>query len=91
MAQSPWDHESVTDRRIDLLMPAPTTAPHDGWTLFTDDSGDRESGRATAHARQYLGSRGQVGNGIVAATTTRADERVHDPSHTVAQRAPRRV
>ncbi|MFI9584775.1 transposase [Streptomyces sp. NPDC052236] len=79
-----WDYEPVSDRRIDLLMPAPATAPHDGGALFPDDSGDRESGHATAYvSRQYLGSRRQVGNGIVAATTALADERVHYPPHTV--------
>ncbi|MER5913522.1 hypothetical protein ABT124_24280 [Streptomyces sp. NPDC001982] len=51
----------------------PVTAPHDGGALFPDDSGVRKSGHATAYvSRQYLGSRGQVGNGIVAAATARA-------------------
>ncbi|MEU2735961.1 hypothetical protein ABZ656_11130 [Streptomyces sp. NPDC007095] len=54
-------------------MPAPATAPHDGGALFPDDSGGRKSGHATAYvSRQYLGSRGQAGNGMVAATTARA-------------------
>ncbi|WP_181923965.1 transposase [Streptomyces inhibens] len=84
VCQFPWDHEPVNDRRIDLLMPAPATAPHDGGALFPDGSGDRKSGHATAYvSRPYLGSRGPVGNGIVAATTARADERVHYPPHTV--------
>ncbi|MFF4353586.1 hypothetical protein [Streptomyces sp. NPDC001530] len=51
----------------------PVTAPHDGGVLFPDDSGARKSGHATAYvSRQYLGSRGQVGNGIAAAITARA-------------------
>ncbi|ADI12682.1 transposase [Streptomyces bingchenggensis BCW-1] len=84
MPQSPWDHEPVNDRRIDLPMPAPTTARHDGGALFPDDSGDVKSGRATGYvSRQYRGSRGQAGNGIVAATAARADEPVHHPPHTV--------
>ncbi|MFE7706444.1 transposase [Streptomyces sp. NPDC057486] len=50
----------------------PVTAPHDGGALFPDDSGARKSGHATACvSRQYLGSRGQVGKGIVAAATAR--------------------
>jgi len=82
MSRSPWDHEPVDDRRIDLLMPAPATAPHDGGALFPDDSGDRKSGPATAYvSRQHLDSRGQVGNGIVAAITARTDERAHYPPH----------
>ncbi|WP_406432902.1 transposase [Streptomyces sp. NBC_01589] len=53
--------------------------------MFPDDSGDRKSGHATAYvSRQYLGSRGQVRNCMVATTTARADERVHYPPHTVA-------
>ncbi|WP_327426940.1 hypothetical protein [Streptomyces sp. NBC_01236] len=51
----------------------PVTAPHDGGALFPDGSGALKSGHAAAYvSRQYLGSRGQVGNGIVAATTARA-------------------
>lgn len=47
------------------------TAPHDGGALFPDDSGDRKSGHATAYvSRQYLGSRGQVRNGIDMAGTS---------------------
>ncbi|MFF2514730.1 hypothetical protein [Streptomyces sp. NPDC058086] len=54
-------------------MPESATAPHYGGALVPDDSGDRKSGHATAHvSRQYLGARGQVGNGMVAATTARA-------------------
>jgi hypothetical protein len=50
----------------------PVTAPHDGGALFPDDSGARKSGHATASvSHQYLGSRGQVGKGIVAAATAR--------------------
>ncbi|RZB19214.1 transposase [Streptomyces sp. F001] len=87
MSRSPWDHEPVSDRRIDLLMHTPATVPHDGGALFPDDSGDRKSGHATAHvSRQYLGSRGQVGNGIVAAVTARADERMpYHPAPTLPQ------
>ncbi|MEN8651547.1 transposase [Streptomyces sp. 21So2-11] len=52
--------------------------------ISPDDSGDRKSGHATVYvSRQYLGSRGQVGNGIVTVTTARADECVHCPPHTV--------
>lgn len=62
------------DRNKTLTVLAePVTAPHDSGALFPDDFGDRKSGHATAYvSRQYLGSRGQAGNGIVAATTARA-------------------
>ncbi|TPQ21647.1 transposase [Streptomyces sporangiiformans] len=84
MSRSPWDHEPVDDPRIDLLMPAPATGPHDGGALFPDDFDDHKSGHATAYvSRQYVGSDGRAGNGIVAATSVRADERVHYPPRTL--------
>ncbi|MFD7406865.1 hypothetical protein ACFV7R_30250 [Streptomyces sp. NPDC059866] len=61
MSRSPWDHEPVSDRRIDLLMPAPATAPHDDGALFPDDSGDRKSGHATA----YVDSLGRASRSAV--------------------------
>jgi hypothetical protein len=84
VSQSPWEHEPVNDRRIDLLTAESATAPHGGGALLLDDSGDRKSGHATAYvSRQYIGSRAQVGNGIVAVTAAWADERVYYPLHTV--------
>lgn len=52
--------------------------------MLPDDSGDRKSGHPTASvSRQHLGSRGQLENGVVAATTAPADKRVHHPpAHT---------
>ena len=45
-----------------------------------DDSGDRKSGHASEYvARQYIGSRGKVEEGIVAVTTCWADEEVYWP------------
>jgi len=65
---APWDRNKTL-----TALAEPVTAPHDGGALFPDDSGARKSGHATAYvSRQYLSSRGQVGNGIVAATTARA-------------------
>jgi hypothetical protein len=82
LSESPWDHQAVNDRRIELLMADPRTAPHDQGVLVIDDSGDRKSGHATAYvSRQYIGSRGKVEEGIVAVTTCWADERVYWPAH----------
>ncbi|WP_221465274.1 IS701 family transposase [Streptosporangium album] len=93
-SESPWDHEKVNARRLELLRADPVTAPHAGGVLVVDDTGDRKDGTATAHtAHQYLGSVGKIENGIVAVTTLWADERVYYPLHAVpytpAARLPR--
>jgi DDE superfamily endonuclease len=80
LTESSWDHERVNQRRVELLMADPATAPHDQGALVLDDTGDRKAGRHTAHvARQYLGSLGKTDNGIVAVTSLWADERVYWP------------
>src|SRR6266700_1448085 len=94
LSESPWDHEAVNQRRLELLLGDPATAPHDQGVLVIDDTGDRKDGRHTAHvARQYLGSVGQTDNGIVAVTSRWADPRCYWPAHAVpytpASRLPR--
>jgi DDE superfamily endonuclease len=80
LTESSWDHERVNQRRVQLLVEDPATAPHDQGALVLDDSGDRKAGRHTAHvARQWLGSLGKTDNGIVAVTSLWADERVYWP------------
>jgi hypothetical protein len=82
LSESPWDHEQLNQRRLDLLLDDPATRPHDHGVLVIDDSGDRKDGRHTAHvARQYLGSVGKTDNGIVAVSSLWADERVYWPVH----------
>src|SRR6266516_3318236 len=84
LSESPWDHEAVNQRRLELLLGDPATAPHDQGVLVIDDTGDRKDGRHTAHvARQYLGSVGKTDNGIVAVSSLWADERVAWPDHVV--------
>src|SRR6266498_3101563 len=84
LSESPWDHEAVNQRRLELLLGDPATAPHDQGVLVIDDTGDRKDGRHTAHvARQYLGSVGKTDNGIVAVTSLWASERVYWPLHAV--------
>lgn len=84
LSESRWDHELLTERRIELLMTNPATRPHRQGALLLDDSGDPKSGHATAYvSRQYIGSRAQIQNGIVAVTTAWADERVYYPLHTL--------
>lgn len=84
LSESHWDHEAINDRRIELLMADSRTAAHGDGVLVIDDSGDRKSGHASEYvARQYIGSRGKVEEGIVAVTTCWADEEVYWPVHTV--------
>jgi hypothetical protein len=82
LSESPWDHEQLNQRRLELLLDDPATRPHGQGVLVIDDSGDRKDGRHTAHvARQYLGSVGKTDNGIVAVSSLWADERVYWPVH----------
>src|SRR3954470_16435355 len=82
LSESPWDGEAVNDRRLELVVADPATAPHDGGVLVIDDSGDRKAGTKTAHvAKQYLGSIGKIDGGIVAVTSLWADERIYYPLH----------
>jgi SRSO17 transposase len=94
LTEATWDHERVNQRRVELLVGDPATAPNDHGALVLDDSGDRKAGRHTAHvARQWLGSLGKTDNGIVAVTSLWADERVYWPidlvPYTPASRLPR--
>src|SRR6266516_2637259 len=80
LSESPWDHEQLNQRRLELLLGDPATAPHDQGVLVIDDTGDRKDGRHTAHvARQYLGSVGKTDNGIVAVSSLWASARVYWP------------
>jgi hypothetical protein len=82
VSESPWDAEAVNDRRLELVVTDPATAPHENGVLVIDDSGDRKAGSQTAHvARQYLGSIGKIDGGIVAVTSLWADERICYPLH----------
>jgi hypothetical protein len=82
LSESTWDSEQVNNRRLELLLSDPATAPHDRGVLVVDDSGDRKDGTRTAHAgRQWLGRYGKTDNGSVTVTTVWADQRVHYPLH----------
>jgi SRSO17 transposase len=94
LTEATWDHQQVNQRRVELLLGDPATAPNDQGALVLDDSGDRKAGRHTAHvARQWLGSLGKTDNGIVCVSSLWADERVYWPidmvPYTPASRLPR--
>jgi SRSO17 transposase len=82
LSESRWDAERVNDRRLELLLAEPATAPHGGGVLVPGDSGDRKDGTKSAHVgHQYLGRYGKTGNGVVTVTTVWADERLYYPVH----------
>jgi len=84
LSESRWDPDRVNERRLELLLKDPATAPHEAGVLVIDDSGDRKDGIKTAHVgRQYLGRYGKTDNGVVTVTTVWADERVYYPVHAV--------
>jgi SRSO17 transposase len=84
LSESRWDPEWVNERKLELLLADPATAPHDGGVLVIDDSGDRKDGTRTAHvAHQWLGRYGKTGNGVVTVTTVWTDERLYYPVHAV--------
>src|SRR5215207_2243610 len=93
LSESTWEADALNARRLELACADPATTPHEDGVLVIDDSGDRKAGTRTAHvARQYLGSIGKVGVGIVAVTSLWADERIYYPLHlrpyTPAERLP---
>ena len=49
LTESSWDHQQVNQRRLELLLGDPATAPHDQGVLVIDDTGDRKAGTHTAH------------------------------------------
>jgi SRSO17 transposase len=54
LSESRWDPDRVNERRLELLLKDPATAPHEAGVLVIDDSGDRKDGIKTAHVgRQY--------------------------------------
>src|SRR5438034_1594900 len=80
LSESRWDPDRVNDRRLELLLADPATAPHGGGVLVIDDSGDRKDGTKTAHVgRQYLGRYGKTDNGVVTVSRQWADVRVYYP------------
>jgi len=94
VTESPWEVTALNQRRLELLQAEPRTTAHAAGVLILDDTGDRKSGKHTAHVgRQYLGSMGKIDNGIVVVSTLWADEERYYPLHaepyTPARRLPK--
>lgn len=80
LSESTWEASAVLTRRLDVLRADPATAPHAGGVLIIDETGDRKDGDQTAHvARQYLGNRGKIENGVVSVGSLWADAGIYYP------------
>ena len=56
VSESTWEVMAVNQRRLELLQADARTTTHEQGVLVIDDTGDRKSGKQTAHVgRQYLG------------------------------------
>jgi hypothetical protein len=82
LSESTWDPNVVNQRRLELLLADPLTAPTDTGALVIDEHGDRKWGHKTAHiGKQYLANLGKVETGVVSVTSLFADEDVYYPLH----------
>jgi SRSO17 transposase len=82
LSESVWDAEAVNAPRLALARADAASTPPSCGVLVIDETGDRKDGAKTAPvAHHYLGSVGQIANGIVSVTSLGADERTHYPLH----------
>lgn len=80
LSESGWDPRKVEERRLELLLEDPTTAPGKDGVLVIDEHGDRKWGKRTAHVgRQWLANIGKTENGVVSVSSLWADEGVYWP------------
>lgn len=80
LSESGWDQHEVNERRLELLLEDPTTAPSEEGVLVIDEHGDRKWGKHTAHVgKQWLANIGKTENGVVSVSSLLADEGVYWP------------
>ena len=88
LSESNWDEDTLNQRRRELLVQAPTTAPnsegvlviHESGHVKKHESGHVKKGTRTAHVgRQYLSSMGKIAYGVVSVSSLWADERTFYP------------
>jgi hypothetical protein len=80
LSESGWDPKEINERRLELLVEDPATAPDEEGVLVIDEHGDRKWGKKTAHVgRQWLANVGKTDNGVVSVSTLWADEGVYWP------------
>jgi SRSO17 transposase len=83
LSESGWDQQEVNERRLELLLEDPTTAPDGDGVLVIDEHGDRKWGKHTAHVgRQWLANIGKTESGVVSVSSLLADESVYWPVNT---------
>jgi SRSO17 transposase len=80
LSESGWDQQEVNERRLELLLEDPATAPNERGVLVIDEHGDRKWGKRTAHVgRQWLANIGKTDNGVVSVSSLWADEEAYFP------------
>ena len=80
LSESGWDSQELNERRLELLIEDPATAPNGEGVLVIDEHGDRKWGKKTAHVgKQWLANIGKTDNGVVSVSTLWADEGVYWP------------
>src|SRR5215210_1866622 len=80
LSESGWSLDEINERRLELLLEDPATAPDERGVLVIDEHGDRKWGRHTAHVgRQWLANIGKTENGVVSVSSLWADEKVYYP------------
>lgn len=80
LSESGWEQQEVNERRLELLLEDPSTAPEGDGVLVIDEHGDRKWGKHTAHVgRQWLANIGKTENGVVSVSSLWADEGVYWP------------
>ncbi len=80
LSESGWDPREVNERRLELLLEDPATAPNGQGVLVIDEHGDRKWGKRTAHVgRQWLANIGKTDNGVVSVSSLWADEGAYYP------------
>jgi SRSO17 transposase len=80
LSESGWDPKELNERRIELLLEDPATAPDGEGVLVIDEHGDRKWGKHTAHVgKQWLANIGKTENGVVSVSSLWADEGVYYP------------
>ena len=63
MANSPWDVNTIRQRRIRLIL---QSLKGKSFIVCIDETGDKKKGKTTDYvARQYIGNLGKIENGIV--------------------------
>jgi hypothetical protein len=80
LSESPWLERALQQRRLQLLLDNPLTAPTAEGVLSIDEHGDHKAGRKTAHVgRQHFSNLGKIDKGVVSVTSLWADEGMYYP------------